>query len=268
MHLANSKEWDYRENGTLYTETNFIHGSPTHTGLMEKNSLNSAGTTLKTMYLYPIDAGADSKPLVNELRLRNMIGMPLVTTTLNNNEVLSRQETTYKLWDNPLAPLEPGETPLLAPQILKSAKGPVTTLEDRVKYNNVDYTNGNPQEVEQVGGMKISYIWGYNKTQPVAKLENIAYAAIPISLINAIQSASNAGSESVLLAALDELRFTLQNAMITTYTYKPLIGISTVTDPKGDRITYHYDGFNRLHYITDKEGHILKQNEYHYATQP
>jgi YD repeat-containing protein len=54
--------------------------------------------------------------------------------------------------------------------------------------------------------------------------------------------------------------------MITTYTYKPLIGISTVTDPKGDTQTYIYDDFNRLKEVRDKDNNILSENQYHYRT--
>jgi hypothetical protein len=52
--------------------------------------------------------------------------------------------------------------------------------------------------------------------------------------------------------------------MITTITYKPLIGVSTITDTKGDKQTYHYDSFNRLQFVKDSSGNILSENEYHY----
>jgi YD repeat-containing protein len=53
-------------------------------------------------------------------------------------------------------------------------------------------------------------------------------------------------------------------AMITTYTYIPLVGVSTITDPKGDTQTFTYDSFGRLQNVKDKNGNILSENEYHY----
>lgn len=52
--------------------------------------------------------------------------------------------------------------------------------------------------------------------------------------------------------------------MITTYIHKPLVGVTSVTDPKGDTQTYHYDNFNRLEFVKDKDGNVLSENEYHY----
>ena len=55
--------------------------------------------------------------------------------------------------------------------------------------------------------------------------------------------------------------------MVTTYTYDPLIGITSMTNPKGYTISYEYDEFNRLKHVKDQNGNLLSKNEYKYATQ-
>ncbi|WP_374172830.1 hypothetical protein [Flavobacterium tructae] len=113
----------------------------------------------------------------------------------------------------------------------------------------------------------IRVIWGYNKTQIVAKIENAVSIDIPANLISAIETASSAtGTEASLLSALNALRNdpSLANTMITTYTHIPLVGVSTITDPKGDKITYTYDSLNRLKYVKDKNDKILSENQYNY----
>lgn len=63
---------------------------------------------------------------------------------------------------------------------------------------------------------------------------------------------------------IDELRLYPQKAMIKTFTYKPLIGISSQTDTNGKTIYYEYDGFNRLKLSRDHNGQILKLYDYRY----
>jgi hypothetical protein len=150
------------------------------------------------------------------------------------------------------------------PQTIQTAKAG-EAYENRLHYLQYD-AFGHPLEVKQEDGMHICYIWGYNQTQPIAKIENATYAQVLPHVAN-LQTLSNGNNEQNLINALNNLRTLLPNAMITTYTYKPLIGISTVTDSKGDKQTYHYDTFNRLEFVKDKDGNILSENKYHYRTQ-
>lgn len=63
---------------------------------------------------------------------------------------------------------------------------------------------------------------------------------------------------------IDELRFYPLNAQMTTYTYDPLIGMTSVTDAKDMTSYYEYDSFNRLRIIKDQQRHILKAYCYNY----
>ena len=74
------------------------------------------------------------------------------------------------------------------------------------------------------------------------------------------------GSEQSLLTSLDSLRTSssLNAYMISTYTYDPLIGVTSITPPSGIREIYKYDSANRLQSVVDVNGKILKEYKYHY----
>ncbi|WP_130736864.1 hypothetical protein [Flavobacterium sp. J27] len=252
LSLTETEEFNYFDNGTVYTKSNFNYDSNLHYQKTSETTTNSLGETVQTKYYYPLDSEMSTKPEVSTLITKNMIGMPLVVESFNGTVKTSEVETVYKDWTNNV----------VAPEFIKTSNGALA-LEDRVQYTAVDPDNGNPLEVQQIGGTPITYIWGYKEAFPIAKIENATYAQVQAYEAN-LQSLSDANDEANLLTALDNLRNSLPNAMVTTYTYIPLVGVSTITDPKGNKVTYHYDGFNRLDYVEDKDGNKLSENEYHY----
>lgn len=62
----------------------------------------------------------------------------------------------------------------------------------------------------------------------------------------------------------DDLRLYPSDAQMTTYTYEPLVGITSVTGPDNRTTTYEYDDFGRLKCIKDNDGNILEYYDYHY----
>jgi hypothetical protein len=67
---------------------------------------------------------------------------------------------------------------------------------------------------------------------------------------------------------IDELRLYPQGAQMTSYTYEPLVGISTQCD-LNNRITYYlYDGMERLWLVEDQDRNILKEICYNYFGLP
>ncbi len=66
---------------------------------------------------------------------------------------------------------------------------------------------------------------------------------------------------------IDELRLYPASAQMTSYTYSPLVGMTSQCDV-GSKITYYnYDILNRLCSLRDQDGNIIKTYQYHYQEQ-
>ncbi len=63
---------------------------------------------------------------------------------------------------------------------------------------------------------------------------------------------------------IDEVRLFPENAQMLTYTYDPVIGITSETDINNITLYYIYDEFNRLRYIKDHRGNITKRYTYNF----
>jgi YD repeat-containing protein len=73
-----------------------------------------------------------------------------------------------------------------------------------------------------------------------------------------------ASNSMVLSGKIDEVRIFPADAQMTTFTYLPLIGITSQMDPRGKITYYEYDEFNRLLIIRDQDRNVLKKYEYKY----
>lgn len=137
-------------------------------------------------------------------------------------------------------------------------------FETIIAYTEYDST-GNVLEVKMESGIPIAYLWGYGRTQPIAKIENatLAEAAAALGVSTAALNAYDENS----LGTINGLRTSLPKAMVTTLAYKPLVGTLRIIDPRGYTTRYNYDIFNRLSGVQDQEFNIISENEYHYRTQ-
>mgnify|MGYP003623508457 FL=1 len=133
---------------------------------------------------------------------------------------------------------------------------------------------GNPLQTIETGLLQTTYVWGYKGQHLVAQLVNATYDEVQAKAraaglnLNTLTT-SNKPSDADL-DKLNALRYSIPDAQITTYKYKPLIGIEHVTDPRGITTYYDYDSFMRLKEISirnNKRKEILEAYEYNYINQ-
>jgi YD repeat-containing protein len=63
---------------------------------------------------------------------------------------------------------------------------------------------------------------------------------------------------------IDEVRLCPPGALMTTYTYKPGIGMTSSTDPNNVTTYYEYDALGRLQTVRDFQSNILRSHQYNY----
>ncbi|WP_177764049.1 hypothetical protein [Flavobacterium sp. I3-2] len=123
-------------------------------------------------------------------------------------------------------------------------------------------------EYKTKDGVYVSQIWGYNGAFVVAELHNIRYSEINQQILTNLISASNLTdlnySENNIRNLVDDLRTAHPNAKIKSYTFNPLVGMTSMTDVNGRDEFYEYDNFNRLYRIKDHNSLILKEYNYNY----
>ena len=120
----------------------------------------------------------------------------------------------------------------------------------------------------------VVYLWSYNHQHPVAVIENATYNDVVNSIQGGETTINNIASSITLSdndrEKINALRTALPNALVTTYTYKPLVGVITITDPRGITTYYDYDGFGRLKEVYYNENNdtgkkrIVENYDYHY----
>ena len=114
-------------------------------------------------------------------------------------------------------------------------------LKTQVRYAS---SETNPQ----TKGLITNYIWGYNNTYPVAQVVNATESEINNHLTTQQRNELNGTNPAAgsVQTYIQNLRDNLTNALVTTYTYTPLVGILSITDPAGFNIHFDYDDFRRL----------------------
>ncbi|WP_348725828.1 hypothetical protein [Tenacibaculum sp. 190524A05c] len=259
----------YNDQSPVTNISEHFYDGSNHLQRTRTQSIDSYGETLTTKVFYPLDKQslsnlrAGESEALSKLIAQNRVNQPVQIESYRKGNLLATERNNFTIVGDLVLEKDV--------QLLKGITTSTNQFEDRIKFYKYD-DFGNVLDFAKVNGARTLYIWGYHENQLVAKIENATYDEIQ-PYIKTIQDLSNldndntqgyTGAEGALRNALDNFRNALPNAFITSYTYDWLVGITSITDPKGYITYYEYDNYNRLKSTHDHQGNILQENKYNY----
>jgi len=150
------------------------------------------------------------------------------------------------------------------------------SFEPRIAYSKHD-SYGNPLYLIKDSANQIVYLWSYKGQYPIAEIKNATFAeaeaaAKTVFSVTSVDAFSALATPNEAKLQDGSLQKALPAAQVTTYTYKPLIGMATMTDPQGITTYYDYDAFGRLketYYYENNDTsmkRIVETFDYHYKS--
>lgn len=233
------------------------------------NQINSDGIARKKTFQYSTDLKNMANGIYRYMsEQKNMISPILEQSDYESNTFIKSAQIIHKRFIV-------NNVEIVVPY-LRTTKKDQNPDDIEITINQYD-NKGNILEILKRDDTKNSFIWGYQQSYVIAKIENIGYNNVLsnttlIDKINQLENYSILTDTSVRLelkSLNDAIRNNLPaNVFITTYTYQPLIGITSITEPNGLTTYYDYDNNCRLKETYILEGDKKKKiQEYEYYYQ-
>ncbi len=256
--LIKSETVDYTGN-TGTAETHGYTYLDSNRCLRSDTCTTSTGGCLVTTYSYPCDMNDPTcSSMVSRHILRPVIRSCESLVENNMERVLRTQKTEYASFSSSTGAYDTFHMPRRI--LLAAGDNP---LECRLEY---DYdSHGNMVYAMKDSTEHVVYLWSYRHLYPVAEIRGATYDEVRVWLTSS-QIYSLSYKLHPTLSDLESLRTALSGhpVLITTYSHKPLVGLSTETKPNGTMRRYTYDDFGRLSSVSDGPGRIMQTHQYHY----
>lgn len=259
-------------NNIISNKINTYSSSPYY-NLKTSTFTTSTGESVITQYKYAPDlVGIQTN--MDKMISQNKVGIPIITEIRKKNLANSEKPLQYAKTEY----TQFGSSSLLKPGSIFMSKD-ASSAEERIKYHNYD-KYGNPIYLSKDDSNHTFYLWSYSGQYPIAEIKNATFtevetAAKTIFSVASIDALSALSIPSETKLKDGSLQRVLPKALVTTYTYKPLVGMLTSTDPSGITTYYDYDSFGRLketyiykdNIVSTANKQIIQSYDYHYQNQ-
>lgn len=256
INMSKSILTDHNPEGNVVNNTDFNYNSYNQLS-STKNWIFGLNDYKTKIYKYSNDYSIST---IMQLETKNIIGIPIDVREFNKDNKLIFGKTI--------------ELDSKGNNINEYVFETTTPIDNNWSSNNLVSTNfilrlnttydnfGNVTQLMKNNDVPVSFLWGYENSFPVAKIEGADYST-SLGLINQtiLNSPTN---DSSLRTELSKLRSSLTNAHVTIYTYDRLKGVTSIVSPNGIITYYDYDSFGRLTLVKNDDGHILNRYKYNY----
>lgn len=252
--LTKIEEKDYSGNEPIIKTQEYSYDSSNRLVTKKEGTSNTVwGSNLLHTYTYPGTGTTVEQQMIKYNRVSEILTETTKRENIGSN--LSYLKNTFT-WDSNLSKIRLSG--------IEQRRGANDGLIDKVTYEEFDVAN-NPVQIRRMDEVPITYIWGYNRQFIIAEIVNATYTTVKNKLTESVLTALESSSQPSVdnLNVLNNLRNSLPEAQITTYTHKPLVGIISMIDARGVKTTFDYDVSGRLATTQDNNGHILSKNIYH-----
>lgn len=224
--------------------------------LSEMTTQNSDWQTVKHKYTYPADYASESA--CSALLGKNMRSCLIQKETYVNGTLTEKLRNDYLL---------SGTLPLLG-SIRKGRGTDPPSMSIGFTYDG--NAPGRCTGITRRDGSKEVWLWSYDYNHVVARIEGLTYdevkAIVGESLITRL-----ATNPAPTEADVEQVRSKLQadagtgrRALVTTYLYKPLVGMVQQIAPNGNKTGYTYNVNNLLQTVRNHAGKVVEEYDYNY----
>lgn len=128
-----------------------------------------------------------------------------------------------------------------------------------------DTTTDNVRSQQSRNGLEVVYVWGYNNSKPVFKVQNATQSDVDAALSSSDLSQLGSDPDITTIQQIwSKLTSILPEAFVTGFKYDIAFGVTEMIDQNGLMVSYEYDAFGRLIRVKENDK-ITSQYRYHYA---